>query len=1176
MHVTQAEALRSPVYDRKTTVDPDQRSMPNRRPSDGSVNSNDRLEPKLLRAAEANSVDGVREVVQDAQKDGRISDRFLAAGLLRSCEKGSIDVARFLLAQGAKTDLVIGNRLPPLLRAIEYGHLEVADLLIQHGANLEAADKKGRTALMTAAWKNRLQTLRLLLDSGANINATDSKKRNVMHNLAADKICAWSDDIISTLLKSNVQTTAQDDVGRLPLHWACASGKTLLAERLLKHRSASVSAEDKRLRTSLHFAATNDKLDTVELLLLYGANVNARSDGGWSALHNACEKGSVELVERLLQAGAELNGRLLKGMTPLHVAAESGNTGVVRRLLQHSDLKRTVKDGFGNTPLLRAAQLGKKDIVDLLAPWNNVEAMSSDAIGACNGFTSTIVDFGNFHNENKVVRKTVYELLYGRDPQDASKHAVSTLPKNIKATNFRWIHLPANNIAWCDALLTKRFIEEGASDVEGFKALERSFTNQHRGRQLHSHYMRPMCQVIPRAVPEGDIARAPSKPETPAIVINGPVKITTKDITVPSTPEQRGKTRPEADAGLGAIPFESGSATAPKARQQDQAANGSRSPKNTPKKGKDLSGKKQDGTANEDPAPRDTPKKSKHQPVKQPRKNRTEKTAASPSPAKRNLDSAASSNIYMFTPYLHFETYKRRQEMQKAIQHVEKSAYPHVLTRSETFDEMLIRAHLTASSSVLHIRRTLDQFFYHNIDTRIRDRDQVVYRYQKRNRNPGDPVLDPKIFMVDQLWMWILGKDLIVTSFPQRWQQPRNDPINVLEGIIEDINSKTREPVQNVYELAMMISGRCFGTFDRHRSGDSEYQFLDMFESSIGRAMDDETRLFQEFSGASQQASAWLQHHQRPTRISRNLEATSRTQEAAAAREAAEYEDLDYEPLFVDKLLDIGQETDLLAEIKDIREELYMIRMVIEHQQQVLPEMKKALVGIYQDERSEKQVRKVESGYEEQEKIINMPLKDIGRMDKQAERIYDSITDLLDLKQKHANAFEARFARDQAAGTARQGQTIMVFTIVTVIFLPLTFIAAFFTIELTDFPHDSHGNPALSLSYVSKYIFGIGIAIAIPCIFVALSVDELGYFFGTLRRKLRLWWFKRRGDSELESEKRLQTLAMEHSFSVAKSMRRSVEFGWHEKAISPVTRRTTDIERDGRRWNFEGVGLACL
>src|ERR1700761_2780478 len=123
--------------------------------------------------------------------------------------------------------------------------------------------------------------------------------------------------------------------------------------------------------------------------------------------------------------------------------------------------------------------------------------------------------------------------------------------------------------------------------------------------------------------------------------------------------------------------------------------------------------------------------------------------------------------------------------------------------------------------------------------------------------------------MVDQLWMWILGRDLIITSFPQRWQQPRNDPLNVLEGIIEDINSKTREPVQNVFELAMTIVGRCFGTFDRHRKGDDDFQFLDMFEASIGNAMDQEAQLFKDFSDASRQASSWLKERSGPSKLAK-------------------------------------------------------------------------------------------------------------------------------------------------------------------------------------------------------------------------------------------------------------------------------------------------------------------
>ena len=100
------------------------------------------------------------------------------------------------------------------------------------------------------------------------------------------------------------------------------------------------------------------------------------------------------------------------------------------------------------------------------------------------------------------------------------------------------------------------------------------------------------------------------------------------------------------------------------------------------------------------------------------------------------------------------------------------------------------------------------------------------------------------------------------------------------------------------------------------------------------------------------------------------------------------------------------------------------------------------------------------------------------------------MTHLLDLKQKHANAFEARFARDQAALTARQGQTIMVFTIVTIIFLPMSFIASIFSIDIREFPQQSN-QTSLPIGYVAKYTFGIGLGISIPLILLAFSVEDV-------------------------------------------------------------------------------------
>ena len=167
----------------------------------------------------------------------------------------------------------------------------------------------------------------------------------------------------------------------------------------------------------------------------------------------------------------------------------------------------------------------------------------------------------------------------------------------------------------------------------------------------------------------------------------------------------------------------------------------------------------------------------------------------------------------------------------------------------------------------------------------------------------------------------MLGKDLVVTSFPQRWCQPRNDPLNVLEGIIEDINSTTREPVQNVFELAMTIVGRCFGTFDRHGKGNDNLQFFDMFEASIGNAMDEEAKLFHEFSDASRQASSWLMKRSRTDKVTKKSDPSSKPSlESRKQIDGSKDRNRAHERQFVDRLLDVGPETDLLAEIREIRE----------------------------------------------------------------------------------------------------------------------------------------------------------------------------------------------------------------------------------------------------------------
>jgi Mg2+ and Co2+ transporter CorA len=118
-------------------------------------------------------------------------------------------------------------------------------------------------------------------------------------------------------------------------------------------------------------------------------------------------------------------------------------------------------------------------------------------------------------------------------------------------------------------------------------------------------------------------------------------------------------------------------------------------------------------------------------------------------------------------------------------------------------------------------------------------------------------------------------------------------------------------------------------------------------------------------------------------------------------------------------------------------------------------------------------------------------LQDIERLDAQAIRLSESLSELLQLKHAHSNAFELEFSRNLSLETtklsrdaAKQRQAVLVFTIVNIVFSPLSFVAAFFTIQLSNLPHP------MSLSYVSKYISGFGFAAAIPCVVLAFSVSS--------------------------------------------------------------------------------------
>ncbi|KAI0387550.1 hypothetical protein F5Y04DRAFT_240482 [Hypomontagnella monticulosa] len=351
----------------------------------------------------------------------------------------------------------------------------------------------------------------------------------------------------------------------------------------------------------------------------------------------------------------------------------------------------------------------------------------------------------------------------------------------------------------------------------------------------------------------------------------------------------------------------------------------------------------------------------------------------------------------------------------------------------ENLHRHLIRGYLKSESPdrgpPLQMRRTLDRYFYTHLDTtHRRDRDQVVSRFTSRHQIP-------KLFMVDQLWIWILNGDTIISCLPMQWDRSTSytapqtglfgseyNSLDVYAAVLKHLHMSQRPAITTVQAMAELIVETCVNIFDPNKLP-RDLQFFDFFEASVGTIADRVAMLLTQFRASIMQGAV---------------------------------------PGLV-------METETLIEVEDMRDELNILRMVLEDQKVVLEDFAKTF-----DPSS--------SG---QNRVLELHLYRIKKMETVADRTSKMLITLLDLKQKQASIFEALEARKQAESNTQQGRTLMLFTVVTILFLPLSFMAAFFAINIDVFPKDDAGS--LKLGYVLEYMLSISAGLSIPFILITFN-----------------------------------------------------------------------------------------
>jgi ankyrin repeat protein len=119
--------------------------------------------------------------------------------------------------------------------------------------------------------------------------------------------------------------------------------------------------------TALVWAAHWDELETADLLIRAGANVNTANDYDITPLWEACNNGSGAMVETLLEARANPNAALPKtGETMLMRCARTGNTDAVKTLLAHGAEVNAKELQKGQTALMWAIEQRHPEVAQAL------------------------------------------------------------------------------------------------------------------------------------------------------------------------------------------------------------------------------------------------------------------------------------------------------------------------------------------------------------------------------------------------------------------------------------------------------------------------------------------------------------------------------------------------------------------------------------------------------------------------------------------------------------------------------------------------------------------------------------------------------------------------------------------------------------------------------------------
>lgn len=164
------------------------------------------------------------------------------------------------------------------------------------------------------------------------------------------------------------------------LHAACKSGR-LDTVQLLVELGANIEATGFMLRTPFLEASAKGHKKIVDYLADKGANVHVIDERGDTALHWAACEGHYETVELLIKLGVDVHAKCDYGFTALHEACDRHHEVAAETLVKDGGANVDELDNDGRTPLHLACMSGHYyAIVAMLELGADIEIMDKDGL----------------------------------------------------------------------------------------------------------------------------------------------------------------------------------------------------------------------------------------------------------------------------------------------------------------------------------------------------------------------------------------------------------------------------------------------------------------------------------------------------------------------------------------------------------------------------------------------------------------------------------------------------------------------------------------------------------------------------------------------------------------------------------------------------------------------------